>query len=117
MAAQAWQLAKDWSIAGGTVAILSPYTLSNSCMGISRKGHGMQLVDDIQLLGTSGTVYFSTIKSFKGIEAPSVIVVDCDIPRDGFPFTPEDLYVACTRPTVRLAFLTRTKDAATMLGG
>ncbi len=117
MAANAWQLASQWAATGGTVAILSPYTLDKSCMRDSRKGHGMILVDDIQELGTPSTVYFSTIKSFKGIEAASIIVVDADGPLEASPFTKEDLYVACTRPTARLALLARTREAADLLGG
>lgn len=117
MATTAWQLASEWAAAGGNVVILSPYTLDNSCMHGARKGHGMNLVDDIGKLGTPGTVYFSTIKSFKGIEAASVILVDADIPQDASAFRAEDMYVACTRPTARLAVLTRSRDAAVWMSG
>lgn len=111
MAAQAWQLASSWSGEGNSVAILSPYSLANSCMKDHEKGHGLRLSTEIDELGAAGVVQFSTIKSFKGIEATSVILVDGLTPAAGSSFQPEDLYVACTRATARLAILSLSKDA------
>lgn len=117
MAARAWKLAHEWSQSGEGVVLLSPYTLPNSCMSVMRRGHGLALTEDIDDLGNTNLVYFSTIRSFKGIEAASIIVVDVDLPRSDGTFRLEDLYVACTRPTARLAFLSRSEDAATWLAG
>lgn len=117
MATRAWKLSHDWAPLGGAVAVLSPYTLENSCMNGFRKGHGLKLVDNIEEFGRPGTVYFSTIKSFKGIEAASVIVVDAAIPSDNSPFRAEDLYVACTRATARLALLSSRQEASEWLHG
>jgi thymidine kinase len=117
MSTRAWQIARDWAAAGGAVAILSPYILENSCMAAARKGYGLQLADSIDHFGSPGTVFFSTIKSFKGIEAASVIVVDADLPRENSPFRAEDLYVACTRATARLALLAYRREAADWLEG
>lgn len=117
MAARAWELAHAWKAGGGQVAILSPWTLENSSMNGARRGHGMQLVTSLAEWADGDAVYFSTIKSFKGIEAASVIVVDLDIPREGTAFQPEDLYVACTRATTRLALLAQNKGAAAWMEG
>jgi hypothetical protein len=112
MASKAWELARRWSTDRGVV-ILSPYSLKNSCMADYPKGHGMSLTEDLSSMGMPGQVCFSTIRSFKGIEAPAVILVDAGIPSDepDSPFHMEDLYVACTRPTARLAILARTHEA------
>jgi thymidine kinase len=112
MATRAWELASQWSSEQGLV-ILSPYTLSNSCMSNCTKGHSLTLTENLNDLGKKGFVYFSTIRSFKGIEAPVIILVDAGIPseNDKSVFRNQDLYVACTRPTARLAILTNDKDS------
>lgn len=38
-----------------------------------------------------------TVRSFKGLEAPFVILTDINRPREDSGFTPNDFYVACTR--------------------
>lgn len=112
IAMRAWELAKQWSTDRGVV-ILSPYVLSNSSMAHSVKGHGLTLTENLDEMGRSGMVYFSTIRSFKGIEAPAIILIDADIPsdHDRSAFRYEDLYVACTRPTARIAILTKNTEA------
>lgn len=112
MADKAWEIAKAWGTDRGVV-MLSPYTLEKSSLAEHPKGRGLELSTDLDALGAPGKVYFSTIRSFKGIEAPAVILVDADVPRDGgaSPFRREDLYVACTRPTARLAVLTQSEEA------
>lgn len=113
MASKAWALARQWSTDRGVV-ILSPYSLKNSCMADYAKGHGLALTEDLANIGMAGQVCFSTIRSFKGIEAPAVILVDARIPSDepGSFFHKEDLYVACTRSTARLAILSENQEAA-----
>jgi thymidine kinase len=112
MAMKAWELAKQWSTERGVV-ILSPYGIDRSSMADSRKGHGLSLTEDLDELGCNGKVYFSTIRSFKGIESPAIILIDADIPSDaeGCAFRLEDLYVACTRPTARMAILSKSPVA------
>lgn len=106
---RAWEIAKQWS-GEGPMAILSPFKLENSAMKGQKSGHGLSLSTDIEDLGKKDTVFFSTIKSFKGIEATSVIVVDVGIPGEHIAFTDEDLYVACTRATTRLALISSKKE-------
>jgi hypothetical protein len=108
---RAWEIAKQWS-GEGSVVILSPYKYENSAMGGQTSGHGLRLSTEISDLGEPGTVFFSTIKSFKGIEARVIIVVDVGIPGEHVAFTKEDLYVATTRATTRLALITSRKDVA-----
>lgn len=49
------------------------------------------------LSGESDKVLGETVKSFKGLEAPFVILTDVNVPREKSGFTPNDFYVACTR--------------------
>jgi hypothetical protein len=108
-AGRAWELAKQWS-GEGAIAILSPYSLELSAMKGQKSGHGLRLSEDIKDLGAKDMVYFSTIRSFKGIEASVVIVVDLDIPGEKDVFGQEDLYVATTRATTRLAMLSSKSE-------
>lgn len=108
---RAWEIAQKWS-GEGSVVILSPYRYENSSMNGQISGYGLRLSTEISDLGKAGTVFFSTIKSFKGIEARAIIVVDVGIPDEHVAFSKEDLYVATTRATTRLALITSRKDVA-----
>ena len=110
MAARAWEIAYELSPNGGAV-ILSPFKLENSCLSGARRGYGLQITEDIEKLGKPGYVLFSTIKAFKGLEAQNVILVHADIPGRSPALAEEDLYVACTRATGRLAILTAAEDS------
>ncbi len=55
-------------------------------------------------------MYFSTIRSFKGIEAAGVILVDAEVLGANQALAAEDLYVACTRPTGRLAVIATSDE-------
>lgn len=104
----AWELAKQWS-GEGSVVILSPYKYENSAMNGQILGHGLKLSQNIEDLGNKNTVFFSTIKSFKGLEGSAVIVVDTAIPDENIALPREDFYVACTRATTRLALVSSNK--------
>ena len=110
MAQKAWDLAHDLRPEGGSV-ILSPFTLKNSCMKDSPKGHGLTLTEDIHKLGRPGYIFFSTVKSFKGLEAEHVILAHADLPDASKAFAKEDLYVAFTRATTRLDIITTSNEA------
>lgn len=110
----AWDIAKQWK-GKGSIAILSPFKLENSAMNTAINGHSMKLTTDINLLGTDGFVFFSTIKSFKGLEASCVIVVDISVPDEHVAFQNEDFYVACTRATARLALVSQKQTAVQYL--
>lgn len=108
-ATTAWELAKQWT-GEGSIVILSPFKYENSSMRGQIKGHGLTLSQEVQDLGKENTVVFSTIKSFKGIEASCVIIVDVDIPDQNCAFSKDDLYVASTRATARLALISNKKS-------
>ena len=84
-------------------------------MNLFRRGYGLELTEDLAKLGKSGVVVFSTVKSFKGLEARNVVLVHADIPNRTDAFAAEDLYVACTRATGRLALVTASDDTARWL--
>jgi hypothetical protein len=111
MAAAAWGAMNELSPEGGGV-FLSPYRLENSCLASTRKGYGLEITEDIAKLGKSGYVFFSTVRSFKGIEGCNVVLLQADIPARTDAFSLDDLYVACTRTTGRLAIIVATDEAS-----
>jgi hypothetical protein len=116
MAQKAWSLVHELGADGGAV-ILSPFKLRNSCMDSVRKAHGLDLTEDISKLGQPGFVYFSTIKSFKGLEARHVVLVHADKPGVNPALEAEDLYVAFTRATARLDVVTDNPQAESWFTG
>lgn len=113
MANRAFQLAKEWKAGGeNSVAILSPFVLHRSAMAGHTVGHSIFLTTELNELQSPSKAYFSTIKSFKGIEADCVVIVNASRPDNGAAaFTMEDLYVACTRAKARLAILAEDDEA------
>lgn len=114
MAQKAWSLVRELSPEGGAV-ILSPFKLENSCMTDTRKAYGLNLTEDISKLGEPNFVFYSTIKSFKGLEARHIIFVHADKAGMNPALTEEDLYVAFTRATARLDIITSNKEAKSWL--
>ena len=111
MALHAWSKAYELYPKGGSV-ILSPYALKNSCMSEGPEvWHKLQLTTDVSKLGVEGYVYFSTIKSFKGLEAAHIILTEMDLPEATKALGTEDVFVALTRATSRLDLLTSSEDA------
>jgi hypothetical protein len=116
MAQKAWSLVNELSPDGGAV-ILSPFKLENSCMNDSRKAHGLILTEDISKHGEPGFVFYSTIKSFKGLEARHVVFVHAEKPGMNPALADEDLYVAFTRATARLDIVTANQEAELWFAG
>jgi len=116
MAQKAWSLVSELSPDGGVV-ILSPFKLENSCMNGTRNAYGLELTEDITKLAQPGFVFYSTIKSFKGLEARHVIFVNADRPGLSQALTDEDFYVAFTRATARLDVVTANKETGAWLAG
>jgi hypothetical protein len=110
MAMRAWDIIHELQPQGGAV-ILSPYKLQNSCMAGKVRGHGLELTQDSSKLGASGYVFFSTIRSFKGLEAGVVVLVQAEKPGLQPTLSLEDLYVACTRSRSRLAIITGSESS------
>lgn len=107
MANRALEIAKGWKEASpNSVAILSPRSRPESSMASVASGHGVALTEALDELESPRKAYFSTIKSFKGIEADGVVLIDAVSPEQGMKFfSMEDLYVGCTRGRTRLAIL------------
>jgi len=116
MAQKAWSLVHELGADGGAV-ILSPFKLRNSCMDSVKKAYGLDLTEDISKLGQPGFVYFSTIKSFKGLEARHIVLVHADKPGVNPALEAEDLYVAFTRATARLDVVTDNPEAESWFTG
>ncbi len=116
MALRAWEAAKRLAPEAGAV-FLSPYKLENSCMSQETSGHGLRLSQDVNDQGKPGVVYFSTIRSFKGLEAKVVVLLHADVPGRIPAFMQEDLYVACTRATSRLVILAANQQAQDWFSG
>lgn len=110
VAERAFKLASEWNDCR-YVAILSPRRREHSVMSRISRAYGLEIVESLDGFGRPGTVYFSTIRAFKGIEADAVILVDVEVPGASPIFAEEDLYVACTRPTGRLAVLVSSDQA------
>lgn len=91
------------------IVVLGPYNLDNPLCSMRGhlRGYGCELVsirDDVNL---ENAIEYSTIKSFKGLEADMVILVDASIPGQDPAFTIEDYYVAITRARSRLFVFSR----------
>jgi len=109
-AAAAWAAAYELGPEGGAI-FLSPFKLENSCLASARRARGLEVTEDIALLGKPGFVYFSTIRSFKGLEGKNVVLLHANIPGRSLALSPDDLYVACTRATGRLAIVAASEEA------
>lgn len=109
-AATAWAAAHELSPEGGAI-FLSPFKLENSCLASARRAYGLEVTEDIALLGKPDFIYFSTIRSFKGLEGKNVVLLHADVPGRIPALSSDDLYVACTRATGRLAIMTASEEA------
>lgn len=109
-AAAAWAAAHELAPEGGAI-FLSPFKLENSCLAMARRAYSLEVTEDIALLGKPGFFYFSTIRSFKGLEGKNVVLLHADIPGLIPALSPDDLYVACTRATGRLVIMAASEEA------
>jgi hypothetical protein len=112
--AQAVRDLRDEGYALDEIAILSARRLQSAAAQCEDRWLRPLLVESEA--ATSGKVRCSTVHSFKGLEAPAVIVTDIDEPdAPGFEAL---LYVGLTRPTDRLSVLaTKEALAGKVLGG
>ena len=86
------------------IIVLGPYNLDNPLCSMrgQLKGYGCELVSMRDNVILENAIEYSTIKSFKGLEADMVILVDASMPGEDPAFTIEDYYVAITRARSRL---------------
>jgi len=108
-------------VAPSGIAILSPFNVSNGNCSFSSieniNGIPLALKDD-QLTDwcDNKRIWASTIKSFKGLEADCIILVDIpDYDSESSYFGSEDLYVALTRAKHRLVILPSSEKSELQL--
>jgi superfamily I DNA and RNA helicase len=91
------------------IAIQSPHSWKNSSFADVKKIRDIPLTDSLDKWKAAEGLLFKTIRSFKGLEADAVVVID--VPRtDIMPhFKSADLYVACSRAKHLLAVLPRSE--------
>lgn len=95
------------------IAILSPYTRAKSSLGPGLQWHTVTEKHDEWQEGKG--VLFSTIRSFKGLEADVIILVDLAGFREGV-FERSELYVAASRAKHRLTVMTDSDEIVEALG-
>ena len=102
---------KDWvkkeGVSPAQIAILSPFTQSRSCLDGQSRLAGISLTDSLDTWQANGGVLYSTIRSFKGLEADIVVLVDVVEPDSIATFSRSDFYVACSRAKHVLKIVTQ----------
>lgn len=79
------------------IAILSPYSQMKSSLADVRKLGGVDLIYDVNRWREGGGVLFTTMRSFKGLEADVVVLIDLPKPGSMAACTVADFYVGCSR--------------------
>jgi len=109
-------IVKDWTWKGkllpSQVAVLSPYKKENSSLSGIDTLNGIPVVEDIDEWNRGDGILFSTVRSFKGLEADAVIIMDVMEPGSKLNFTRTDFYVACSRAKHLLAVIEREKGVS-----
>ncbi|RLA43550.1 MAG: hypothetical protein DRR42_21590 [Gammaproteobacteria bacterium] len=88
---------KNGKLKPSQVAILSPNVKQRSSLKGVSSARGVLITDDIEQWREDKGVLFSTVKSFKGLEADAVILIDVPEEPDSSFFKAADYYVACSR--------------------
>jgi len=88
---------KDGKLKPSQVAILSPNKKERSSIRGLDSARGINITEDIDAWRDDKGVLFSTVKSFKGLEADAVILIDIPEEEDSTFFKQPDYYVACSR--------------------
>ncbi|MFH2122759.1 MAG: NERD domain-containing protein [Pseudomonadota bacterium] len=97
----------------GQIVLQSPYRQENpdsSFSSITKIG-GFPIVTDSRKWREGQGVLFTTIRSFKGLEADAVIMVDIPEPVDNAFFSTNDLYVGASRAKHILCVLGNSSEA------
>ncbi len=106
-------LLMDERFAPSRIAILSPYTRAKSCLGPGLPWH--KVTEKHEEWQQDEGVLFSTIRSFKGLEADIVILTDLTGFKEGV-FERSELYVAASRAKHRLHVMTDSDEIEVALG-
>jgi len=100
------------------IVIQSPFRLDNagsSFSSLERIG-GFPIVADIRKWRDGHGILFTTIRSFKGLEADAVVMVDLPEPNARSFFSFNDLYVGASRAKHVLTLLFRTPEVVSKIG-
>jgi hypothetical protein len=88
---------KDGNLKPSQIAILSPNKKERSSISDLNAAQGIKITEDIDAWREDEGVLFSTVKSFKGLEADAVLLIDIPEEEDTSFFKQSDYYVACSR--------------------
>jgi hypothetical protein len=88
---------KDGNLKPSQIAILSPNKKERSSISDLNAAQGIKITEDIDAWREYKGVLFSTVKSFKGLEADAVLLIDIPEEEDTSFFKQSDYYVACSR--------------------
>lgn len=101
----------------GQVALLGPHRFENSALCGKAWLRKVAILEDLDCWRADQGIFYSTIRSFKGLEADAVVILEIPEKEASPHFTTTDLYVACSRAKHLLAVLPQTERAAAMLAG
>ena len=79
------------------IAILSPWRIERSCLAGVTKIAGVPLTDNVAEWQAGKGVLITTIRSFKGLEAEALVMIDLPKPGSRRVFSEADFYVGCSR--------------------
>jgi len=88
---------KDGNLKPSQITILSPNKKERSSISDLNAAQGIKITEDIDAWREDKGVLFSTVKSFKGLEADAVLLIDIPEEEDTSFFKQSDYYVACSR--------------------
>lgn len=92
------------------IAILGPHAKSHSSLAELGSIHKVKLIQKLENWEKGEGILYSSIRSFKGLEADAVIMIDVPEP-DSIPhFTRSDFYVGCSRAKHLLVILANKSD-------
>lgn len=94
-------IVSDWIRKGklkpSQIAVLSPGKRERSSISDLKAVSGINITENIDTWREENGVLFSTVKSFKGLEADAIIIIDVPVEEDSTFFKQSDFYVACSR--------------------
>ena len=98
---------RDEGLALSQIAILSCWKKDNTILADVEKLGRIKLTEDIEAWEQGEGVLFNTIRSFKGLEADVLVIIDVPEPGKHPAFTHADYYVACSRAKSVLHIFTK----------
>lgn len=106
---------KDWvkkeGIKPSQIVVMSPFKRINSHLKYRDEFLGVSLTEELKRWRADEGILYTTIRSFKGLEADIVVLIDIVEPDKMEMFTRADLYVACSRAKHVLKILSRVEPS------